>query len=73
MYKRQIPRTALRPLVNVDADGLMDDVLDFMHHRSAHMAQVRQRGELLGVITLEDLIEEYVGTVNDWTHESTTE
>lgn len=68
-----IPRTALRPLVNVDADGLMDDVLDFMHHRSAHMAQVRQRGELLGVITLEDLIEEYVGTVNDWTHESTTE
>ncbi|MFP7365815.1 hemolysin family protein [Corynebacterium callunae] len=68
-----IPRTALRPLSNVDADGLMDDVLDFMHHRSAHMAQVRQRGVLLGVITLEDLIEEYVGTVNDWTHESTTE
>ncbi|BAU95802.1 hypothetical protein N24_1540 [Corynebacterium suranareeae] len=65
-----IPRSALRPLSNVDADGLMDDVLDFMHHRSAHMAQVRLKGELLGVITLEDLIEEYVGTVNDWTHES---
>ncbi len=64
-----IARSELRPLTNVDADGLMDDVLHTMHRRSAHMAQVRQRGELLGVITLEDLIEEYVGTVNDWTHE----
>lgn len=68
-----IPRSALRPLSNVDADGLMDDVLHTMHHRSAHMAQVRQRGLLLGVITLEDLIEEYVGTVNDWTHEDSGE
>ena len=68
--KEVIPRSALRPLSNVDAEELMDDVLDFMHFRSAHMAQVRERGVLLGVITLEDLIEEYVGTVNDWTHES---
>lgn len=69
----RIPRSELRPLTNVDADGLMDDVLHTMHRRSAHMAQVRQRGELLGVITLEDLIEEYVGTVNDWTHEDASE
>ncbi len=68
-----IPRSALRPLTNVDAEGLMDDVLHTMHRRSAHMAQVRLRGLLLGVITLEDLIEEYVGTVNDWTHEDVIE
>lgn len=64
-----IPRTGLRPLTIVDGTGTMDEALRKLHRRSAHMAQVRDRGELIGVITLEDLIEEYVGTVNDWTHE----
>ena len=64
-----IPRTDLRPLTIVDGSGTMDEALRKLHRRSAHMAQVRERGELVGVITLEDLIEEYVGTVNDWTHE----
>ncbi|AJE33150.1 MAG: HlyC/CorC family transporter [Corynebacterium humireducens] len=64
-----IPRTDLRPLTIVDGTGTMDEALRKLHRRSAHMAQVRDRGELIGVITLEDLIEEYVGTVNDWTHE----
>ncbi|RSZ63435.1 HlyC/CorC family transporter [Corynebacterium hylobatis] len=64
-----IPRTDLRPLTIVDGSGTMDEALRKLHRRSAHMAQVRDRGELIGVLTLEDLIEEYVGTVNDWTHE----
>ncbi|MFC6145928.1 hemolysin family protein [Corynebacterium nasicanis] len=64
-----IPRSDLRPLTIVDGTGTMDEALRKLHRRSAHMAQVRDRGELIGVITLEDLIEEYVGTVNDWTHE----
>lgn len=64
-----IPRSDLRPLTIVDGTGTMDEALRKLHRRSAHMAQVRDRGELIGVLTLEDLIEEYVGTVNDWTHE----
>lgn len=63
-----IPRSDLRPLTIVDGTGTMDEALRKLHRRSAHMAQVRDRGELIGVLTLEDLIEEYVGTVNDWTH-----
>lgn len=66
-----IPRSQIRPLTIVDSSGLMDEALRKLHRGSAHMAQVRERGELIGVITLEDLIEEYVGTVNDWTHEDT--
>lgn len=64
-----IHRSEIRPLTIVDATGTMDEALQILHQKSAHMAQVRDRGELLGVITLEDLIEEYVGTFSDWTHE----
>ena len=53
----------------MDGSGSLDDALTAMHRRSAHMAQVRDNGELVGVLALEDLIEEYVGTVTDWTHE----
>lgn len=64
-----IDRSELRPLTIVDGSATLDDALRIMHQRSAHMAQVRTKDRLLGVLTLEDLIEEYVGTVNDWTHE----
>lgn len=64
-----IPFNRVRRLSIVDGSGSLDDALTSMHRRSAHMAQVRDRGELVGVLALEDLIEEYVGTVADWTHE----
>lgn len=64
----RIHRGEIRPLTIVPAGGTLDEALQMMHKKSAHMAQVRDRGELLGVITLEDLIEEYVGTFSDWTH-----
>ncbi|WP_273412812.1 hemolysin family protein [Corynebacterium appendicis] len=64
-----IPRNRIRRLSIVDGSGSLDDALTSMHRRSAHMAQVRDNGELVGVLALEDLIEEYVGTVSDWTHE----
>ncbi|MCS4489373.1 hemolysin family protein [Corynebacterium sp. ES2794-CONJ1] len=58
----------IRPLTIVDASGAMDEALTAMHLKSAHMAQVRDRGVLIGIVTLEDIIEEYVGTFADWTH-----
>ena len=64
-----IPYNRVRRLSIVDGSGSLDDALTAMHRRSAHMAQVRDNGELVGVLALEDLIEEYVGTVTDWTHE----
>ncbi|MBC3185595.1 HlyC/CorC family transporter [Corynebacterium sp. zg-331] len=64
-----IPRTQLRPLIFIDGQEPLDEALHTLHVRSAHMAQVRDRGELIGIVALEDLIEEYVGTVTDWTHE----
>ncbi|STC70414.1 hemolysin family protein [Corynebacterium pilosum] len=64
-----IPYDRIRPLTIIDGTGALDEALTAMHRRSAHMGQVRVKGELVGLIALEDLIEEYVGTVSDWTHE----
>ncbi|AWB83983.1 hemolysin family protein [Corynebacterium liangguodongii] len=64
-----VPTSRIRRLSIVDGAGSLDDALTAMHRRSAHMAQVRDNGELVGVLALEDIIEEYVGTVSDWTHE----
>ena len=67
------PRVSLkriRPLTTIEATQSMDDALAQLHRRSAHMAEVHDNGRLVGVVALEDLIEEYVGTVSDWTHEA---
>lgn len=64
-----VHRSEIRPLIIVDINATMDDCLQRMHQKSAHMAQVRERGVLVGVISFEDLIEEYLGTFSDWTHE----
>lgn len=64
-----MPVSRIRALSIVDGAQSLDDALTAMHRRSAHMAQVRDNGELVGVAALEDIIEEYVGTVSDWTHE----
>lgn len=54
----------------IDGSESLDSALTSLHRRSAHMAQVRDQGRLVGVLALEDVIEEYVGTVADWTHEN---
>lgn len=66
----RVPQSAIRPLTTIAAEQSLDDAMRTMRRRNAHMAQVRDSGLLLGIVTLEDLIEEFVGTVRDWTHES---
>ncbi|APT84717.1 hemolysin family protein [Corynebacterium aquilae] len=64
-----ISRSEIRTLTTIDGDASLDEAMRDMRRRSVHIAQVRSAGTLLGIVTLEDLIEEYVGTVRDWTHE----
>lgn len=64
-----IPHEILRRLTNLDADEMLDDALRSMRAKNVHIAQVRQLGTVVGIVAMEDLIEEYVGTVIDWTHE----
>ena len=41
-----------------------------MRQTSSHMAALKDdTNAIVGIVTLEDIIEELVGTVRDWTHD----
>ncbi|HYH74955.1 MAG TPA: hemolysin family protein [Candidatus Saccharimonadales bacterium] len=61
-----IPVKEFRPLTAVKASHTLRDALTLMQRSGAHLAQVtNNRGKLLGVITLEDVLEELVGEIRD--------
>lgn len=59
----------LRPLITVEGGANFDVAMKELRQTSSHMAQVSENGVIVGVVTLEDVIEELVGTVRDWTHD----
>lgn len=63
-----LARSEVRPLIAFDPDTALDKALRLMRGRSRHIAQVVDGGQQIGIVTMEDLIEEYVGTVSDGTH-----
>lgn len=61
-----IPARDIRPLATVGAGTSLRSALSTMQQSSAHLAVVTGgRGAVLGVITLEDLLEELVGEIRD--------
>lgn len=68
-----IPDEEIRELISVRTDEAIDVALRSLSRRSAHMAlAVDEKDTTLGLVTMEDLIEEHIGVVRDWTHTSTT-
>jgi Mg2+/Co2+ transporter CorB len=43
----------------------VEDVLIAMQHSGAHLSRVMESGTLVGVIFLEDILEELIGEVRD--------
>lgn len=71
--QKPIPSKDLRPLTVVKASQTLRDALTVMQRSGAHLAQVvNNRGRLLGVITLEDVLEELVGEIRDDTQKTHT-
>ena len=59
-------RAILRPVITVDETSLLEAVLAEMQRRRIHVALVKDaRGIWTGFLTLEDVIEEIVGTIRD--------
>ncbi|WP_432479869.1 hemolysin family protein [Nocardioides sp. GXQ0305] len=59
----------IRPFAPVQVTDLLHDALERLQHRGAHMARVVETdGSVLGIATLEDVIEELVGEIRDAAH-----
>ena len=60
----------VRPLILVSETDSFDVAMRRMRVNSSHVAAVEDStGSIIGMVTLEDIIEELVGTVRDWTHD----
>ncbi|CAM3735319.1 hemolysin family protein [Smaragdicoccus niigatensis] len=64
-----IPYSDIRPLVRLPVRLPLYEAVTRMRRASSHMGEVLDaRGVTVGIVTLEDLIEEFVGQVRDSTH-----
>ena len=60
----------IRPFAGVRPGDPLHDALETLQRRGAHMARVvDDDGELVGLVTLEDVIEELVGEIRDGAHQ----
>lgn len=65
-----IPAKRIRPLPAIAADATVDDIVGTLQREGAHLGRVLDTasGDVLGVIALEDAIEELIGEVVDAAH-----
>jgi CBS domain containing-hemolysin-like protein len=64
-----IPRADIRPLPTVSMGTTLYEALSRLRRTSSHLCRVVDgRGNTVGIVALEDLVEEFVGTVRDATH-----
>ncbi|MEY9844702.1 hemolysin family protein [Streptacidiphilus sp. MAP5-3] len=67
-----VPQRLWRPILTLRGDLPLDDALGAMRHSAAHLAGVVDaEGRSLGLVALEDVLEELVGEVHDPDHRAT--
>ncbi|HET6358130.1 hemolysin family protein [Streptomyces sp.] len=60
------PRTSLHPITEVAIDTPLDDTMTAMRAAGTHLAAVTgNKGTVIGFVTMEDVLEELVGTAHD--------
>ena len=65
MSDEPFPRSSFRSLPVLSSDESLRSALETMQHYGAHLARVEDEGEVLGLVALEDILEELVGEVRD--------
>ena len=69
LRQRVVEDKWIRPFAPVSSEDLLHDALETLQRRGAHMAVVVDgEGVTLGLVTLEDVIEELVGEIRDAAH-----
>ena len=64
-----VPAADIRPLPTMTTATTLGDALAALRRSGAHLGTtVDDTGTVVGIVALEDLVEEYVGTVRDGTH-----
>ena len=64
-----VPLSKARKLTELRTSARLDQALSAMRKEGSHLARaLDSQGQVVGVVALEDLVEEYVGTVRDGTH-----
>ncbi|WP_197319021.1 hemolysin family protein [Saccharomonospora sp. NB11] len=64
-----VPDTKTRRLTQLACSAKLDEALSAMRREGSHLAMaVDTESTVVGIVALEDLLEEYVGTVRDGTH-----
>lgn len=64
-----VPASSVRPLPEVASTAKYGEALALLRRSGSHLARVvGTDGKTAGVVALEDLVEEYVGSVRDATH-----
>lgn len=70
-HRRPMPVTKIRSLANVRAADEIEDALALMQRTGSHLARViDETGVTVGVLFLEDVLEELVGEIHDATQSS---
>lgn len=55
----------IRPITFMNSEEHILNALKILQNKKSHMAAIRRQGELIGVVTLEDIFEEFVGDIYD--------
>jgi CBS domain containing-hemolysin-like protein len=67
-YDAPIPAKLIRPMVSIDADLPLTRTFAVLERAGRHIGAVTADGVTLGLVTLEDVLEELVGEIQDATH-----
>ncbi len=64
-YKAPVKDWRIRKLISISDQENIDKALSVMQKNRVHLCSVTQNNKIIGVIFLEDILEELVGTVRD--------